>query len=348
VLSHRRPTTRDALGPLADLLAAHDLTDIAEVAFPNDGWSGSRLTALDAPDGRYVLKRTSWETDWIVRATDDRTLREGWVAAGAVDVPSPPRAIVDPYLGVAADAGGIAILMRDLSEQLFEWQGAPIPAPDLDRVLASVGTLHAARWWPTEPGPWCRLDRRLTLLGPAAAVRYRDEGLAVGPRFLDGWAAFDRRAPDAARDLVARLDADVGPLVRALARLPALGLHGDLKLANVALVPDGGISLIDWQMATRGPVAVELGWLLVSNVAQLPEPPEAVLARYLAAGPVPGSVVGDWELQLDLTWIVGLLLRGWRKGLDAEDGVATGWGASGSDDLAWWCDRAVEAADRRL
>ncbi|MEX2011036.1 MAG: hypothetical protein WEF51_02235, partial [Chloroflexota bacterium] len=96
------------------------------------------------------------------------------------------------------------------------------------------------------------------------------------------------------------------------------------------------------------PIAVELGWLLVSNVAALPEPPEAVVERYRAAAATAGVDLADWETQLDLTWIVGLLLRGWRKGLDAEAGTPTGWGASGSDDLAWWSRRAVEAADRRL
>ena len=65
----------------------------------------------------------------------------------------------------------------------------------------------------------------------------------------------------------------------ALGGLPPTMLHGDLKLSNVASLVDG-IALIDWQMASRAPVAVELGWFLVSNVAQLPEEPEMVLDRY--------------------------------------------------------------------
>ena len=142
------------------------------------------------------------------------------------------------------------------------------------------------------------------------------------------------------------MSSDATPLIAAIGRLPAVGLHGDLKLANVALLGTDDVALIDWQMTLRAPVAVELGWLLVSNVALLPEPPDAVVARYHAAAP--DRVVADWDAQLDLTWIVGLLLRGWRKGLDAEANVPAGWGASGSDDLAWWCERAVSAADRRL
>jgi hypothetical protein len=60
------------------------------------------------------------------------------------------------------------------------------------------------------------------------------------------------------------------------------------------------------------------------------------------------QVVGSWDLQLDLSWIVGLLLRGWRKGIDAEAGAVLGSGVSAVDDLAWWCARATEAGGRRL
>ena len=169
------------------------------------------------------------------------------------------------------------------------------------------------------------------------------------------------------------------------AELPATGLHGDLKLSNVAPLADGRIALIDWQMTMLGPVAVELGWLLVGNSGVLPDRPEAILDAYRGAvaaleGEViqvgapfdarraypPGAlaavvgedeparfrpadaVLGDWALQVDLAWIVGLLLRGWRKGADAEAGAVIGSGVAATDDLGWWCDRAVEAAGRRL
>ena len=48
------------------------------------------------------------------------------------------------------------------------------------------------------------------------------------------------------------------------------------------------------------------------------------------------------------TWrsIVGLLLRGFRKGLDTEAGVTLASGVQRADDLAWWCERAVAASAR--
>ena len=84
---------------LTDILAEHGLTGVPEQPFPNDGWSGSVLTRLERPvDGAgFILKRTSWATDWIARSTRDHALREGFVAAMPLPLPDP---LVAPYLGV--------------------------------------------------------------------------------------------------------------------------------------------------------------------------------------------------------------------------------------------------------
>ena len=123
-------------------------------------------------------------------------------------------------------------------------------------------------------------------------------------------------------------------------------MHGDLKLGNVGLADDGTVWMIDWQMTLVGPIAVELGWFLVANVAGLPMSPDAVLERYrLTAGVAADD---DWAAQRDLAIVTGMLLRGWRKGLDADAGLTLPTGASAAEDLAWWASAAVEAADRRL
>ena len=80
--------------------------------------------------------------------------------------------------------------------------------------------------------------------------------------------------------LVHDLGEDPAPLVAALGRLPSVGLHGDLKLANVALLPEDRVGFIDWQMTLRAPIAVDLGWFLVSNSGSLPAGPESIVAEY--------------------------------------------------------------------
>ncbi len=341
---------------LTSLLADHGLAGAVEQPFPNDGWSGATLTVMERDGRRFILKRTSWTTDWIVRATRDRALREAVLAASPGAFVAP---LVAAHLGAAADGAGAAILMPDLGQWLIPWNAGnasatAIGAETLDRVLEAVAAIHVGSWGPASRDgldwPWCPVPERLRLLSRPASEGYRASGLWVGDRFLAGWDAFDRRASDGARRLVDGLAIDPAPLLDALGRLPATGLHGDLKLANLALLPDGEAAAIDWQMVSRAPVALELGWFLVANVAQLPEPPDRVLARYrdalLAAGGA--ALIGDWDLQRDLAHVIGLLLRGWRKGLDAEAGLVLPTGETAAADLAWWSAEAVAAAARCL
>jgi hypothetical protein len=341
---------------LDELLAAHDLIGAPERRLLTDGWSGASFTTIDRDDGtRFVVKRTSLGQDWIARATADDRLREAWFAEAAVDDAALATGTL-PYLGAAADGDGAAILMPDLTAELIAWDrpGAEsvVDEPTLDVVLGALARLHASSWADAlEDAPWTPVGPRLRLLTPRSAAGYAAAGNPVGDRFLQGWSAFRLEASRAAMQVVERLDDDPAPLLAALHELPSRGLHGDLKLANVAVDADDRVELIDWQMPMRAPVAVELGWLLVSNSGSLPLAPDDVLERYRAAvtaAPGGDAALGDWDAQVDLTWIVGLLLRGWRKGLDAEDEVTLPSGMTAAADLALWCRMAVDAAKRRL
>jgi hypothetical protein len=327
--------------PLQELLRRHGIDGVGEEPFPNDGWSGASMTLLRRDDGdRFVLKRDSLARDWIAQATKDGpVLREAWFAAHGPQLPVGVRA---PYLGVARDGEEVAILMPDLTGTLFDWD-QPITVDALDDVLGGIAALHAASLVSSGnpvTGPWCPLPERLTLICRASLERDGPAREAVASRILPGWDAFDRLVPSEVRDLINGLGVDPAPLVAALDRLPDALIHGDLKLANVGLSAERSIDLVDWQMVMVAPVAVELGWFLVSNVASLPLPPADVLERYRATS----STVAAWPRQIDAAILVGLLLRGWRKGADAEAGVVHASGVGADEDLAWWSERALEAA----
>lgn len=332
--------------PLADVLAAHGLTRVAEEAFPHDGWSGAALTRLTRPDGaRFVLKRDGLALDWIARVTGDvPDLREALLAAAAPRLPAPVRL---PHLAVGRDGDLIAELMPDLTGTLLRWEH-PTPDAEVDRVLGALAALHGDPWHErlSADFPWTDLLTRVTLLTRRSAERYQAAGLPVGARFLAGWDAFDRLVRPPVRDLVERLSSHPEPLLTALDRMPPAGLHGDLKLGNVGLGADGTVWMIDWQMTLVAPVAVELGWFLVCNVAGLRMTPEVALERYRVAA---GLADDDaWRATWDLAILVGILLRGWRKGLDTEAGVVYPSRKAAAFDLAWWGSRAIGAADRRL
>jgi hypothetical protein len=340
--------TASALPAIDELLDRHGLSGVPEEPFPNDGWSGASMSLLRRPDGeRFVLKRDSLAADWIARATADQPLlRECWFASAGSALPA---AIRNPALGGGFDpsSGTCAILMPDLSGVLFDWD-APLPIEQLDRVLAALAALHRSLVPSADrsaDAPWCPVRERVSLICRSSLERPGPARDAVAERILPGWDAFDRLATTAGRDVIARLSVDPGPLVRALQGRPAALLHGDLKLANAGLAADGAVEAVDWQMVMVAPVAIELGWFLVSNVNSLPLAPAAILDRYWLARP---DGAADRQPEDDLAILVGLLLRGWRKGYDAEAGVTLGSGVSARDDLEWWCQRAVEAADRVL
>lgn len=334
------------LPTLASVLAEHGLADAVEEALPNDGWSGARLSSLTGSDGsRFVLKRDSLALDWIARVTaDTAVLREAQLVRAAPALPWPVRL---PHLAVARDGDEVALLMPDLTGTLLRWE-SPVGVETMDRVLSALAALHRQPWHRQLPEtfPWTDLRRRVLLLTRLSALGYAAAGNPVGARFRAGWDAFDRQVRPPVRELVERLTANPAPLFAALARLPSAGLHGDLKLGNVALAADGAVDLIDWQMTLIAPVAVELGWFLVCNVAGLPLAPDAVLERYRVVAGLPYDEA--WTAQWDLAVLVGLMLRGWRKGLDTEAGVVLPNGLAAAWDLAWWGSQALGAADRRL
>lgn len=327
------------------MLEAWGLAGVAEEPLEHDGWSGALLTQLTRPDGaRFVLKRDSVERDWIARVTDDHRLREAQLVHANPVMPAP---VGLPHIAVAIDGPEIAELMPNLTGTLLRWE-APIDVAALDRVLGALVALHRTPWQRQLPVsfPWTDLRTRVLMLARPTANRYQALGLPVGARFVAGWDAFDRLVRPPVRALVEELGGNPEPLLAALGRLPAAGLHGDLKIGNAGLDRDGTVWLIDWQLTLVAPIAVELGWFLVANVASLPLTPDAVLERYRVAAGLPDDEA--WQTQWDLAVLVGLLLRGWRKGFDTEDGVVYPSGKAAAYDLAWWGSQAIGAAARRL
>ena len=327
------------------------MTGLPHESLEHDGWSGSELVRIRSGARSYVLKRTSLARDWIARELDDRTLREVRFAA-TVASPDPLASnepVVAPYYGASIDGDEGAVLMPDLAGTLLPWT-EPMDMATLDTIVDALAAFHAGgpiadavRAAPPSP-----LDRRLLLLSEPSSHRYIADGMWNGSVYLPGWVAYRRLAPPDAVALVDDLSADPQPLIEALGRLPQAALHGDLKLANVGPIDSGRVVAVDWQMLLVAPLALELGWLVVSNIQILPEPPMDTLERYRRAAERHDVPSGDWDAQRDLAVLCGLLLRGWRKGLDAEAGVRYPSGLAAFDDLTQWSELALEAAARRL
>lgn len=332
---------------LAALLGAHRLTGVTEEPLTHAGFSGAHITRLRRDDGAaFVLKRMSIERDWIMRATDDIACREAAFAAASIAL---PEHIGTPALDTARDGDGHALLMIDISQHLVT-PAFPSPFPmktaesthapaandvitpaTLDTIIVRMAELHALPLPARNALPWCGLQERLTLLTPDTARIAEAYGAPVARDIIGGWALFDRDAPADVAALIRGLSRDPSPLLRALNALPPALLHGDLKLDNIGVDGAGRTWLIDWAMPLLAPPAVELGWFLAINSRRIPVSLDDVMSRYAEAARIP-----ERERHDALTVLCGLLLRGWRKALDAEAGE--------TDELRWWCKRAREAS----
>ena len=313
---------------LTALLDAHGLADVAEQPFAHTGFSGATLTRLRRHEGRaFILKRMSIERDWIMQATDDVSCREAVLAASASGLGDRLRT---PAVGAARDGDAHAVLMHDIGGELLP-PGA-ISESQLDLIVERMAELHARP--APDAIPWCDLARRLTLLTPATASVAEAYGAPVAREITEGWRRFDQFATPRACNVVRALRNDPSPLVTALSAMPPSFLHGDLKFDNIGLDAAGRMWLIDWAMTLVAPPAVELGWFLAINSRRLPVSLADAMARYAAAAQMAPALRGRHDA---LTALCGVLLRGWRKGLDAAAGDPA--------ELRWWCEQTEAGAD---
>lgn len=319
-------TSLPELPNLMRVLDEHRVSSSSWAELPQLGFSGARIYKQSGQrDASYVLKVTSAQNDWIMRATSDERCREAILANAGF--PNDDY-VASPALGAARDGDVFSILMHDISEYLLP--NERLTGNQLEAILLGMSRLHSLTP-PTESAiPWCSVEDRVTLFmpDPEKLARFR-----IGDDILRGWELFFGYAPSRIGTLVRSLFGDIRPLTRALRQLPSRFLHGDLKLDNIGIRPGGALSLIDWSMTMVAPAAIELGWFLAMNSRSLPATLDDTLAAYSACS---GTERRFRERHDALTIVCGLLIRGWRKALDAESGEPS--------ELEWWCDRASAAA----
>ncbi len=290
------------------------------------GFSGARIYGQSDHQGNsYVLKVTSAHTDWIMRATSDQRCREA-ILANSTCVRDDQ--IDSPAIGSAQDGAVFSILMHDISKYLLS--NERLTYDQLNTILLGMNRLHS-RTPPYESDvPWCSIEDRLTIFmpDPEKLADFR-----IASDILKGWELFFGYSPKYVGDLVRSLFDDIGPLKRALGQLPNCFLHGDLKLDNIGIYPGGTLSLIDWSMPMIAPAAVELGWFLAMNSRALPISLDETISAYTSYSNIERRL---HERHQSLTILCGLLIRGWRKALDAKSGEPS--------EFLWWCKRASSAS----
>lgn len=293
--------------------------------------SGSRFERVVIDGAPLIVKYSSLENDWIMRATGDLGSRQlALLTSGVLD--TLPACIDHTIVGCAqfTDLGGhrgVALLMRDVSDALIPSGSEPIALHQHRGFLQNMATMHAAYWGFSDDIGLCPLSHRYLILTPAMAEleAATPRGDPVPAAVADGWKRLDEQHPTQAHRL-RTLAADPWPLVVALQAGPQTFTHSDWKLGNLG--HDGSRTiLLDWDRPGEGPPLVDLAWYLAVNCDRLPESKEDAISAYRAALESSGISTGSWwDDQLAAALAGAFLQLAWSKTGDA-------------DEFGWWSER---------
>ena len=309
-----------------------------------DGKTGARLERLTVDGRRYVLKRLHLNDDWGMRASGDLVLRPlaawraGWLdrLPGTID-----HAVVAAAWDERSDGRGAVLVMHDVGDELVPEGDEELPLEQHRGFIDHMAQLHATFWGWQDTIGLLPLSERFAWFGPdlAEAERARGGTNVVPTRLVpEGWARLSARSPRVA-DVVLDLLDDPTPLVASLETTPQTLVHGDWKAGNLGSHPDGRTILLDWAIPGVGPGAADIAWYVCLNRARLPQSKDEALDAYRDALERHGiDTASWWERQCSLSLLGTLLLFGWEKALGDDDESA--------EDLAWWEQRALDAAAR--
>lgn len=301
-----------------------------------DGKSGASFEKLIIEGRPCFLKVVSAKDDWIMRVTGNTQWEfQVWQAGLYQRVPT----IIDhAIIGMALeDFDGVprmAMLMHDRSADLVPPGDDKISASQHAVFIRHLALMHAANiGWQDDLGLY-PLWRRPLFFAPAtiAPELTRDDvplALQVAER---GWALLPERDP-ALFEIINAVHRDPATLAGLLAETPRTFIAGDWKLGNLGSRPTGETVVLDWAYPGEAPPAWELAWYLALNRARIPESKSDTIARYRQALEAAGVATGPWwDRQLDLCLLAMAATMGWEKAV------------GDADELAWWSDRAQNAA----
>jgi hypothetical protein len=306
------------------------------------GFSGSTherlVVTLGAARGAFVLKRTDLDLTWVAQRTADREGREALLLMDA-ELAGVWQTFACPYRAFATAPGRLALLMDDLTDRLFPDRREALGEAEEAALIDALASLHARFWdHAALDRPWLAHPTQFaTLIGPEAFEEEADRGnpSPVFQRAHHGWRiAFERLPPAVAATL-----REPRRFAAACESLPRTLVHGDVKVANFARLPDGRVAAFDWQLVGAAPAAIDMGWYLAVNASRLARSRAEWLARYREClERHRGGAIGDaeWKHQCTVALWGGASMLLWSKALALEGGEA-----ARLEEWAWWCDQLL-------
>ena len=301
-----------------------------------DGKSGASMErALLADGSRLVVKTIDPSQDWIMQATADpgrvvRLFDQGIFSEMPHGVDA---ALLDAE---PLEGGGVRIIMPDVSHALFS-ERQLLTRAEGRRLLGAAAAMHRKF-----------LDRPIDgLFDLAGLYRFLSPGSArqmqtdepIPELILTGWERLFELLPDEIVSAITSVHDNPELLALALAGAPHTLIHGDFKVANLAM-DARSVYLLDWGALTSwAPAAVEMAYFVAVNSAAV----DASLDELLDDVRFTHSAGPD-DPALPLALFGALVQLGWDKGLAATANNHLSR-AREIIDLEWWVARSREALE---
>jgi hypothetical protein len=322
------------------------ITAVQVTPFTAIGFSGSVLHRVQAAMANgstknFVFKRTELKADWLSQRTNDRIGREA-ALLGEKDLEATWTKIVNPYVAYAREKDSSGLLMDDLSEYLFPDLREPIELATENIIIDTVASLHALFWdspvikkisWLNTPVGY--LD--LLTPGTHAQDEYCPPPDKIRTNISDGWKLALELVSPQVRKYLSR---PVNEIFQRWENLPVTLLHGDLKIANMAIVPGDRLALFDWPLVGCAPCSIELGWYIAVNATRLAGTKEDFLTKYrnsLQSQLKQAIDEKTWQQMIKLAVVSGSLMMLWSKAL--------GRSRSNGEEWEWWNSRLEEVVN---
>lgn len=230
------------------------------------GNAGSDFIYVDTDVGRLILKMMSIASDYEMFATDDHLCRSVTLwQYGLLDQISSHLAHEIIACGHENDVW--TILMRDLSGH-FLWEKDEQASDLLPAFLNAIARLHAEFWNDA------RLhDARLGLDSPRILFRLSSPSFARAHNndhwgrlpgwCIGGWKVMEELLDADVFSHMKSLIEDPRPLLDALNRYPYTLLQGDLYKRNLAHIAPNQVVVVDWQLAMRSLMTIDLARIVL-------------------------------------------------------------------------------------
>jgi len=323
-----------------------NVTNIERRPMKTTGFSGSSherivLTIDSSKTISLVLKHVHSSTDMTVWRSGNISDREARLI-NSDELKEVWNIIESPYIAYANEGDYTVLLMHDLSPYLFPDVREPLKVEHENVMLETLASVHS-HFWNQEltSASWLTNEKNFfDFLGTESANEEKLVGRthAIFTPVQAGWHLAFQQMPPHLRSFV--LNPPVETMVRGL---PKTLIHGDCKLANFALLPQGKVSAFDWTVVGHANSSIELGWYVAVNSSRLAQPKEKVFAKYREYFQQKSGLTipqAEWQQMIYVAVLTGARMLLWNKALNVQKAVA-----GAREEWEWWIK---ELADCRV